>query len=163
MDASLEYPPATQEELEYMLNAPKVKRTHCYCQTPSTYEIFCPKDYQHKTTWSEFESHLWCYDCAKDYLITLPRSGIFSGPIPIHLSAMIGMSFDRICLANNKVIHNCLQDDNPTKEQIAALNGTWVKDKALNEYEDTKYYRSKLKAEAAKLQKEDASSEKTNL
>lgn len=27
----------------------------------------CPEDHTHETTWSEFNKHIWCYQCKKDY------------------------------------------------------------------------------------------------
>jgi len=31
----------------------------------------CPVDESHEITWSEFSSHIWCYDCQKDYFSLL--------------------------------------------------------------------------------------------
>jgi hypothetical protein len=31
----------------------------------------CLIDEHHETTWSEYQSHLWCYDCQKDYFTLL--------------------------------------------------------------------------------------------
>lgn len=81
----------------------KYKRTHVYCQPPEAYEIGrCPKDPNHRITWSEFEDHLWCYECGVDFV---PEHwGCFDGPIPMALAREIGMSFDRICIKTRKVV-----------------------------------------------------------
>ena len=31
----------------------------------------CPINKHHKIVWSEFEKHIWCYDCQKDYFTLL--------------------------------------------------------------------------------------------
>lgn len=31
----------------------------------------CPKDKNHRITWSEFKDHVWCYQCKKDYFTLL--------------------------------------------------------------------------------------------
>ena len=31
----------------------------------------CPINDHHETTWSEFQDHIWCYDCQKDYFTLL--------------------------------------------------------------------------------------------
>lgn len=110
-----------------LLQAPKVLRTHCYCQHPSKYDIFCPICGSSNITWSEFEKHIWCYDCEKDILLTRYFAGIFDGPIPMELSHCMGISFDRICLADNSIV----------KENIGneIYNTTWVRDEDLEKYE----------------------------
>ena len=53
------------------------------------------------TQWSEFESHLWCGKCQKDFIPA--HNGIFDGPIPAHLATMMGTRFDRVILATEKL------------------------------------------------------------
>jgi hypothetical protein len=117
-------PTKLSEHDEKLLNAPKVLRTHCYVQHPLSYEIPCPICGSHKVTWSEFESHLWCYNCEKDILLTIYNSGVFSGPIPVDVATMLGMSFDRINL----------KDQSITKYKSEEWNTTWVNDKELYAY-----------------------------
>src|SRR4030043_400158 len=31
----------------------------------------CPIDAIHEITWSEFQQHIWCYECRKDYFTLL--------------------------------------------------------------------------------------------
>jgi hypothetical protein len=68
------------------------KREWIYIQEPAKYEMFCDKCGGVNITWSEFEGHIWCYDCKID---TIGIGGIFDGPIPLELSKMFGVSFDR--------------------------------------------------------------------
>lgn len=70
----------------------KNKRTWYYCQSPVVFEMQCDKCEGQNITWSEFERMIWCYDCEID---TEGYKGIFDGPVPIHISGLIGMSFDR--------------------------------------------------------------------
>jgi hypothetical protein len=76
------------------------KRTWVYHLKPSAYEVFCDLCGWDGCAWSEFEGHVWCYKCEKDVKGT---GGVFGGPIPIELSAMLGMTFHRISLKTGKV------------------------------------------------------------
>lgn len=78
-----------------------VMREWCYCQKPSVYEVYCDICGGDNTTWSEYEKHIWCYDCEKD---TKGTGGIFDGPIPVELCKMMGISFDRIRLSDDKLL-----------------------------------------------------------
>jgi hypothetical protein len=69
------------------------KRTWCYIQQPDMHEIAACACGNQKTQWSEYKDHLWCDKCEKDFIPE--HSGIFSGPIPIMASRMLGLSFDR--------------------------------------------------------------------
>lgn len=81
--------------------APALKRrTWCYAYPPHVYAIGQCDCGSEKTTWSEFERHLWCFECNKDFI---PKDGgVFDGPIPIMTAAMMGVRFDRIDLRTNK-------------------------------------------------------------
>lgn len=103
----------------------KVKRTHCYVQEPNTYDIVCPIKAEHKITWSEFEYHIWCYDCEKDIYLTKYTCGIFSGPIPSGLCKEFGISFDRRNLVDGSIVKCPNKDD---KEQWEKFNNTWNKE-----------------------------------
>lgn len=128
-----------QEELrkykgmkELLLTAPKLHRTHCYCQKPITYEIICPICKSHNITWSEYEKHIWCYDCEKDVLITLYSYGVFSGPIPVDIATSLGMSFDRVSMKGEVV-----------KFKSDEWNDSWVRDEKL--YKHIKNYELQYK------------------
>ena len=77
------------------------KRETCLCQKPIVYEVKCDKCDGRNTTWSEYEHMIWCFDCEID---TPGTGGIFDGPIPIHTCEMIGISFDKIRLADGKIL-----------------------------------------------------------
>ena len=77
------------------------KRKWCYIMQPTAYEIVCDICGGSDITWSEFETRIWCYDCEKD---TPGTGGIFSGPIPINLCALMGISFDRIDIKTQEII-----------------------------------------------------------
>jgi hypothetical protein len=87
-----------------------IKRTHCYIQQPWIYSIAgCLVDESHKITWSEYEGLLWCFDCGF-YFVPM-HWGIFDGPIPVGVSGLLGISFDRINLATNEVVKFDLKGD----------------------------------------------------
>ena len=77
------------------------KRKWCYCQQPTNYDIACDLCRGRNITWSEYEHHIWCYDCKKD---TPGFSGIFDGPIPLEVVKMLGVSFDRIEIPSGKLL-----------------------------------------------------------
>lgn len=77
------------------------KRDWCYVQKPVCYDVTCDKCGGTNTHWSEYAGMIWCYDCQID---TPGNPGIFDGPIPIELSKMLGISFDRFYLDYNKVV-----------------------------------------------------------
>jgi len=113
---------------ELLLAAPKVKRTHCYVQKPDVYDICCPICSSTNITWSEFEKHIWCYECEKDILLSIYHAGIFSGPIPVGVCEILGVVFDRINIVTEEIIK--LESDNSE-----AFNNTWVRDESLSRYE----------------------------
>jgi len=109
-----------------LLEAPKVLRTHWYCMIPPNYDIQCPICKSQNIAWSEFEKHIWCYDCRRDILTIWKTGGIFSGPIPIKVAQALGLSFDRV--NTKEVVKYC--DDNVSEE----YQNTWVYNKELSEY-----------------------------
>ena len=77
------------------------KREWVYCQQPYKYAIECDHCSGILIAWSEFEHMIWCYDCKID---TKGTEGVFGGPIPIKVVRMLGMSFYRIRLSDNKLL-----------------------------------------------------------
>lgn len=77
------------------------KRTWCYMQSPSIYEIAPCACGNTATQWSEFKGRLWCDRCAVDFVPA--HNGIFDGPIPVSVAGMLGMSFDRFNLETGQV------------------------------------------------------------
>lgn len=77
------------------------KRTWHYVQNPADYGIQCDLCQGTNIQWNEYERLIWCYDCKNDVKGT---EGVFGGPIPIEVSAVLGMRFDRWDMVNNKVI-----------------------------------------------------------
>jgi hypothetical protein len=69
------------------------KRTWCYIQQPKTFEMAPCECGNVETQWSEYKNHLWCAKCEKDFIPV--HTGIFSGPVPIMVSRMLGLHFDR--------------------------------------------------------------------
>lgn len=82
----------------------KVKRIWHYVQNPKEYEIECAKCGGHNIEWSEWDGHIWCYDCKKDIKITKRTNGVFGGPIPIQAAALVGMCFDRWDMVNKQIL-----------------------------------------------------------
>lgn len=72
---------------------PLEKRTWHYLQQPRNYEISPCSCGNHDTQWSEYQKHLWCATCEKDFIPE--HNGIFAGPIPVKVAAMLGLRFDR--------------------------------------------------------------------
>lgn len=80
------------------------KRSWVYVLPPWAYEITCTKCGGHRLEWSEFESHVWCYDCEIDfYPGDSVNAGIFSGPVPIRTAGSLGCVFDRRNLVTGKI------------------------------------------------------------
>ena len=75
-------------------------RTWIYIQKPVSYEIYCDKCGGHMITWSEYEHMIWCYQCRID---TPGTGGIFSGPIPLEVSKILGVSFDRFYFRDKSI------------------------------------------------------------
>lgn len=87
------------------------KRTWHYLLNPKEFEITCSKCGGTNIEWSEYERHIWCYDCEID---DDKNSGIFDGPIPINLSLVMGMNFDRYNMETDEI------------EVFNIENGEWV-------------------------------------
>lgn len=105
----------------------KKKRTWFYTLPPAAYEIICSQCGGSNLWWSEYESHIWCYDCEIDFDPKWSNAGIFSGPIPIKTSYIVGLVFDRFNMETNKVeILNLetgeYEDYNAVIASIAKLN-----------------------------------------
>jgi len=91
------------------------KRKWIYVHHPTRYEIRCNQcwdgeinDTGTNIDWSEYEHMIWCYDCQKD----LPGfGGIFTGPIPVHISEMLGVSLNRIYLKSGKIFKPVVSKD----------------------------------------------------
>ncbi len=80
------------------------KRKWHYLYPPKAFECKCEKCNGRNLTWSEWDNHLWCYDCQIDFD---PKdsaySGVFSGPIPIGVSSTLGLSFDRYMMQEDRI------------------------------------------------------------
>ncbi len=88
-----------RENLMETTNLPR--RTWVYCMLPKAYEMADCSCGNQDTQWSEFENHLWCEKCQKDFIPE--HNGVLDGPIPVHLAKMMGMQFDRIIIETGKV------------------------------------------------------------
>jgi len=85
------------------------KRKWMYIQNPIIYGIRCNKCNGTNITWSEYEHHIWCYDCQED----LPgTAGIFDGPIAIKLSKLLGISFKRYYFKSGKIMKPVVSKNN---------------------------------------------------
>ena len=77
------------------------KRSWIYVQRPVEYGIAPCGCGNSDPDWSEFQGHLWCGLCTKDFMPE--HSGVFDWPIPTHTATMLGMCFDRINLGTRQV------------------------------------------------------------
>ena len=122
--------------INYCLNAPKLLRTHVYASSATQFELRCPKGKAHKIDYSEFEKHIWCYKCEKDYFLPWSSyyTGIFSGPIPINVARIMGMDFRRINIKTQEVIDDAFLGT--TEEPANSIyNATWVQSEELHNYD----------------------------
>lgn len=69
------------------------RRKWAYCMWPSTYQIPPCACGNVNIQWSEWEKHVWCDVCKKDFIPE--HNGVFDGPIPLGLANMLGIRFDR--------------------------------------------------------------------
>jgi ribosomal protein S27E len=76
------------------------KRTECYVCSPVELELVCPKCQKTNITWSEFEEHIWCYDCKDD--IKYEKGG--AGPIPIQTAVLMGIDYRKYNLKTGKIV-----------------------------------------------------------
>jgi hypothetical protein len=80
---------------------PLKKREWHYLAQPAVFEMAPCACGNHETQWSEFAEHLWCAKCEIDFRPV--HAGVFDGPIPSKVAAMLGVRFDRFNLVTNKV------------------------------------------------------------
>ena len=79
----------------------KEKRTWIYVQRPVRYGIATCSCGNDDPDWSEYKDHLWCAECQKDFV---PEHwGVFDGPIPVNISQLLGLCFDRFNLETQQV------------------------------------------------------------
>jgi len=76
------------------------RRTWIYIQNPVSYEFSCDRCEGKNITWSEYEGCIWCFDCKID---TRGNEGIFGGPIPLEVSEMLGVRFDRFYFRDKSI------------------------------------------------------------
>lgn len=77
------------------------KRKWFYLSPPKVYEVAPCSCGNQDTQWSEYEAHIWCENCQKDFIPQ--HNGIFSGPLLLKTAQMMGLSFDRFNLETNQV------------------------------------------------------------
>ena len=69
------------------------KRTTILPMHPKAYGILCDKCRGNNIDWSEYQDHIWCYDCLID---TKGTKNLYSGPIPIKVAAILGLYFEEV-------------------------------------------------------------------
>lgn len=78
------------------------KRETCYVCNPVFLELFCPNDNNHRITWSEYENHIWCYDCEKD----IEYEPGYAGPILIETAKLLGIDYRKYDIKTGKIIES---------------------------------------------------------
>ena len=78
-----------------------IKRIDCYVCSPVSMELTCPKCNGVNITWSEWEKHIWCYDCNLDVEY---KSGF--GPVPVQLASMLGIDLRRYNIESGEIVPN---------------------------------------------------------
>lgn len=78
------------------------KRTWYYLQKPGVYGYEpCNSCGNENLQWSEFKDHIWCDQCNIDFK---PKyHGVFDGPIGMGAASLMGISFDRFDMVNERV------------------------------------------------------------
>jgi len=80
------------------------KRKWFYTLPPAAYEITCSQCSGSNLWWSEYDNHIWCYDCEIDFNPEYgPHAGIFCGPIPLQASYTMGLVFDKFNIETGKI------------------------------------------------------------
>lgn len=78
------------------------KRKWVYTQPPKTYEMSPCSCGNEDTEWSEYEKHLWCSKCEKDFIPEF--TGLLNNIICLKLCEMIGIRFDRWIIEEDRVV-----------------------------------------------------------
>lgn len=77
------------------------KRTWFYTQQPIEFEIDPCECGNAETQWSEYEKHLWCDKCKKDFI---PKNGgVLDSPVPMGAAQMLGLHFTIFNLKTNRL------------------------------------------------------------
>lgn len=100
----------------------KIKRVWCYIQKPFQHEICCPICKGINLDWSEWDGYIWCHDCKKDYNNYISA---LSGPVPVQLVTLLGLSLDKYNLETQEVEHYDLEKNDFIKmslEEYKKLN-----------------------------------------
>ena len=77
------------------------KRTWTYIQPPLDHEMAPCSCGNENTQWSEYEKHLWCDKCQKDFIPE--HGGIFDSPVGIGAARICGITFDRYNLETKQI------------------------------------------------------------
>lgn len=75
------------------------KRKYCYICNPHCLDLFCPNDSEHNITWSEYEKHIWCFDCKRD--IRYPPG--LTGPIPMGVARLLGIDYRKYNIKTGEI------------------------------------------------------------
>ena len=80
----------------------KIKRTECYICNPIYLDLSCSKCGGDNITWSEWEEHIWCYDCQEDIYY---GKGV-AGPIPINAAALMGIDYRKYNIETGEIVES---------------------------------------------------------
>lgn len=76
-----------------------IKRTEHFIQKPPYFGLQCSKCNGTNIAWSEYESHIWCYDCEQDIEL-FPKYEVF----PVNAARLIGFDLRKWDMVNKCVI-----------------------------------------------------------
>jgi len=79
-----------------------IKRIDCYVCSPVSMDLVCPKCKGVNIAWSEWEKHIWCYDCNLD--VEYKSSGF--GPVPMEMASMLGLDLRRYNIESGDIVPN---------------------------------------------------------
>lgn len=75
------------------------KRTECYICNPIYFDLSCAKCGGDNIEWSEYEKHIWCYDCEED--IEYEPCAVI---VPTELAYILGIDYRRYNIETGKII-----------------------------------------------------------
>src|SRR5437016_4147205 len=111
----------------------KAKRTWYYIQKPMHHGVTCTKCKGHNLEWSEYDKHVWCYDCEIDFTGYVSA---LDGPVPTQVASMLGICFDRYLMETNDVDYYDLEKQDYVRMSLEEYENLLNKRNMVKKVED---------------------------